>query len=158
MIYYFRQTAAYETQYGLVGSEKCIRDSLQNVGCSPKQCEKEDPKVVEQTLRDYYKAISDREFEKLESLSTKDLVIYENGLIWNNDSIAKAFNGVNKISFQLMNLDTKVDCNSARARYRTLGKFEYPDTTFHPTFTESATFIKEKGNWKIEFINQSPME
>jgi hypothetical protein len=43
------------------------------VGCSPKQCEKEDPKVVEQTLRDYYKAISDREFEKLESLSTKRL-------------------------------------------------------------------------------------
>lgn len=128
------------------------------VGCSPKQYEKEDPKVVEQTLRDYYKAISDREFEKLESLSTKDLVIYEDGLIWNNDSVAKAFNGVNKISFQLVNLDVKVDCNSARARYMTLAKFEFPDTTFLPKFTESATFIKEKGNWKIEFIHSSPIE
>jgi hypothetical protein len=128
------------------------------VGCSQKQCEKEDPKVVEQTLRDYYKAISDREFKKLESLSTKELIIYENGLIWNNDSVAKAFNGVNKTSFQLVNLETKVDCNSARVRYMTLGKVKLPDTTYHPKFTESATFIKEKGNWKIEFIHSSPMQ
>ena len=69
---------------------------LQIVGCSPKQCEKDNPKVVEQTLRDYYKAMSDREFEKLESLSTNDLVIYEDGLIWNNDSIAQAFNGLSQ--------------------------------------------------------------
>jgi hypothetical protein len=128
------------------------------VGCSPEQCKKDDAKVVEQTLRGYYKAISDREFEKLERLSTTGLVIYEDGLIWNNDSLAQAFNGVNKLSFQLVNLDTKVDCNSARARYMTLGKFELSDTTVHRKFTESATLIKEKGNWKIEFIHSSPIK
>ncbi|ARV05831.1 hypothetical protein BTO04_03565 [Polaribacter sp. SA4-10] len=128
------------------------------LGCSPKQCKKDDPKVVERILQDFIKALSDREFEKLESISTTDLVIYEDGSIWNNDSLVQAFSGVAEISFQLMNFDTKVDCNSARTKYINIGKFELPDKTVKVKFLESASFIKEKGLWKIEFIHSTPMK
>jgi hypothetical protein len=134
------------------------------VGCSPKQCEKDDPKVVEQTILDYFKAISDGEFDKLNSISTIDLVLYEDGLIWNNDSLVQAVKGYldyfpgAEMSYQLENFDTKVDCNSARTKYINIGKLESPDTTINIKWTESATFIKENGIWKLEFIHSTPMK
>jgi hypothetical protein len=133
-------------------------------GCSVREPEKSDPKAVNQIIIDYFKAISDKEYDKLYTLSTPDFLLFENGLIWNNDSLIKAVkkkyllypNG--KMSYRFGNFITKVDCNSARTHYLNIGERTLPDTTLIYNWIENATFVKEHGEWKLEFLHSTRLK
>jgi hypothetical protein len=133
-------------------------------GCSQKECKKADPKEIDQIIVDYFKAISDNEFDKLYKLSTSDFILYENGVIWNNDSLIQAvkkrlsLTPDSKTTYRFENFNTKVDCNSARTDYLNIGKRELRDTTFTIRWLESATFVKEDGKWKLEFLHSTRLK
>ncbi len=133
-------------------------------GCSQKECRKDDPNIINKIIVDYFNAISGKDYERLFELSTSDFVLFENGAIWNNDSLIQAVKKKymlmpdSKMSYRFENFDTKVDCNSARSVYLNIGTRVLPDTTIYYNWLESATFTKEAGKWKLEFLHSTRLK
>lgn len=66
---------------------------------------KEDPEVFKNILTDYFDGMKSTQvdLDKLNALTTTDFVLFENGVIWTNDSLAKPIPGVNSFSGRKMN-------------------------------------------------------
>ena len=49
----------------------------------------DDPALLQGVLTDYFAAIGTHDTAKLQALTTDDFILYEDGLVWNNDSAFK---------------------------------------------------------------------
>jgi len=107
---------------------------------------------VHKVLAEYFNAIEDRNWEKLKSLSTDDMILVEHGLLWNNDSLINAlekyWHGY-EISYSFDFIKTHVDGSSAWTIYRNHGIAKKGDQEMHFHWIESVIFTKENGEWKI---------
>ena len=119
---------------------------------------KDDPEILKQVLKDYFDGIKTSDLEKLNSLTTSDFVLFENGKIWNNDSLVtpnpkiKSFEG--KWTFD--NMKVNVDESSGDIIYFNHGDFIYNDTIKREVdWVESATFRKVNGQWKLNFLHST---
>lgn len=111
-------------------------------------------------MKDYFQALQSHEYEKLYELSTADYILFEQGLIWNNDSIINVFkkNAEVKYNYSLKEFNIKSDCNSAFVSYINYGVIERGDTTFKKNWTESASVRRVNGKLKLEFLHSSAMK
>ena len=48
---------------------------------------KDDPEILKKILTDYFDGIKTQDLERLNSLTTSDFVLFEDGVIWTNDSL-----------------------------------------------------------------------
>ncbi|MFM7328531.1 MAG: nuclear transport factor 2 family protein, partial [Bacteroidota bacterium] len=125
------------------------------VGC---QYKKDDPAVLKKILADYVDGIKTQDLAKLNSLTTSDFVLFEDGKIWTNDSVVtikdrfKSFKGEWKFSDMKVNIDE----SSGDIVYYTHGEFIFNDTIKRSKdWLESATFRKVDGKWKLNFLHST---
>jgi len=122
------------------------------------QQKKDDPEILKKILTDYFDGIKSNDLDKLNSLTTTDFVLFEDGLIWTNDSLVKPIPDVKSFkgtwTFDDMKVD--IDQNSGDIIYYNHGDFIINDTIkMQVDFLESATFKKVDGQWKMKFLHST---
>jgi ketosteroid isomerase-like protein len=122
---------------------------------SDNHLKKEELKVL---LSDYYNAMSKKDLDKMRSLTTPDFVMYDEGIIYNNESALKAIErtGPFTATFAFDSVNAHLDKANASAYYLREATFIIQDSAYAPMkFLESATFKKEGGKWRLRFIHSS---
>jgi len=118
----------------------------------------DDPEKLKAVLIAYFDALETRDFQKLKDLSTIDFVLFEDGKIFNNDSLINLMNSMPnaKVDYRFENFNISVDNQIGHIRYYNYGDFTMNDT-IHMTLNwiESATFKKIDNNWKLEFLHST---
>jgi ketosteroid isomerase-like protein len=122
------------------------------------QQKKDDPEVLKQILTDYFDGIKTQDINKLNSLTTDDFVLFEDGKIWTNDSLVtikdkfKSFKG----DWKFDNMKVNIDQSSGDITYYDHGEFVLNDTiNMKFDWLESATFRKTDGKWKMNFLHST---
>ncbi|MGB0524849.1 MAG: hypothetical protein ACPGJS_17885 [Flammeovirgaceae bacterium] len=130
--------------------------------CTPKQesCKQVSSAEAEKVVKDYFIALQERDFEKLHALSTKDYILFDQGFIWNNDSIINVFlkKPTLKINYELKDFNTQTDCNSAFVSYLNYGVIHLGDTSYNKNWTESAAVRRVDGEVKLAFLHSTAMK
>ena len=120
--------------------------------------QKDDPEKLKAVLVDYFDGIKTKDFQKMKDLTTNDFVLYEDGKIFNNDSLIKVINSFPKFTaeYKFDNFDITVDNSSGNMSFLNHGQFVFNDTT-HVSFNwlESATFKKVDDKWKLDFLHST---
>lgn len=127
-----------------------------SICCSPEK--KTDPEIFRQLLTSYFDGIKHRDVAKMNSLTTSDFVLFEDGRVWNNDSLVnylnrnKSFDG----EWTFDNLRINVDKSSADAILFNHGELTINDT-LHLKFDwiESVMFRKVGNDWKINLYHST---
>lgn len=130
------------------------------VSCNPNFDKKENKRVVNEMLVGFLTAIENNDYDTLEKLTHNDFVIYENGSVWNLDQLTtelESFKNVN-VSYTLGHIHSIVDENVAHLQFKNNGIFAYTDTTLVLNFIESATFVKDNGNWYLRFYHSTHLK
>ncbi len=127
------------------------------LGCQTAPQKKGRPADVEKVLRLFVDAVAQSDMELIDQLVSPGFIIYENGKIWNVDSLYKALEGYRdiKISYNIENVDITADYNTARAIFTNTGTFDFTNTVTTLKFAESATFVKINNQWKVEFYHST---
>jgi len=116
----------------------------------------DDTEILKNLITSYFEAIGAKDFEKLKALTTDDFVLYEDGLVWNNDSV---FNNIRRhipftVKYKLDSFNVFVDTRSADMRYSNHADFVFHDTDkLSLDWIESATFRKMPSGWKMNFLH-----
>ena len=121
----------------------------------------DNPEVLEKVLISYFEGIKNRDLNQMNAATTDDFVLYENGKIWNNDSL---FNFLNALppytaTFSLTPLKISVDNKIGNLYY-----LNHMDMVLNDTiednydWIESASFKKIEGQWKIDFLHSTNKE
>ncbi len=128
---------------------------------SPEPCQKIANDSAKKLITDYFEAISSNDFEELKNLSTPDYVLYEDGLIWNNDSLINAIQAMPEaeIDYELVDFTFEADCNGTLVRYVNHGRLTLNDTArFNVKWLESAYVKEVAGMPKLAFLHSSPVK
>ena len=116
------------------------------------------PDQLKQVLLDYFDGIKHIDLDELKAVTTSDFVLFENGQVWNNDSIynfLKAmppFVAIYTLDHFHINIDTEIG---------NMVYFNHADLTISDTievkydWIESATFKKIDGEWKMDFLHST---
>ncbi len=119
---------------------------------------KDDPEILKKILTDYFDGIKTQDLEKLNSLTTIDFVLFEDGVIWTNDSlvtIKEKFSSF-KGAWKFDNIRVNIDGSSGDIVYFNHGDFVFNDTIkMKIDWLESATFRKVDGKWKMNFLHST---
>ena len=118
----------------------------------------DDPEELKAVLTGYFDAIKTRDFEKMKDLSTEDFVLFEDGVVFNNDSLIKLITSMPNATadYKFDNFIINVDQNTGNMRYFNQGEFVINDTIhLTPNWLESATFKKIDNEWKLEFLHST---
>jgi ketosteroid isomerase-like protein len=118
----------------------------------------DDPEKLKAVLMEYFDAIKAKDLQKMKELCTTDFVLFENGKIFNNDSLINVINSMPnaKLSYRFDNFNISVDNQTGYIRYYNYGDFTIKDT-IHMTINwiESAAFKKIDNVWKLEFLHST---
>lgn len=122
------------------------------------EVKKDDPEVLKKVLADWFNGIKTQDLNKLNSLTTSDFVLFEDGRIWTNDSLVRTNPKIRSITrdwtFDFVKVD--IDQESGDMIYYNHGVFVINDTIQRkPEWLESATFKKVDGNWKLKFLHST---
>ena len=107
-------------------------------------------------IRDYFDAVAAKDFAKLQSMSTPDFVIYEDGKIWNHDSVFRniQYHQPFDVKFSFTDMRIVVDARTAYADYLSHPDFVIYDTVkFHLDFIETMIFRRTAAGWKISRLH-----
>ncbi len=118
----------------------------------------DDPEKLKAVLTDYFDAIEMRDFQKMKDLSTEDFVLFEDGKVFNNDSLINLISSMPDATaeYKFEDFVINVDDNTGNMRYYNNGEFTINDTTrLSMKWLESATFKKIENDWKLEFLHST---
>jgi lysophospholipase L1-like esterase/ketosteroid isomerase-like protein len=115
-----------------------------------------DSTQLPQMIQVYFDGVAAKDFVKLRSMTTADFVIYEDGKVWNNDSVFRNIQYHQPFSVKFVLSDIRVfeDTHSAYATYLSHPDFVLSDgVKFHLDFIETMIFRKTAGGWKISTLH-----
>ena len=105
-----------------------------------------------------FDGIKTQDLERLNSLTTSDFVLFEDGVIWTNDSLVtmkekfSSFKG----DWKFDNIRVNIDESSGDIVYFNHADFVFNDTIkMKIDWLESATFRKVDGKWKMNFLHST---
>lgn len=127
-------------------------------GCKKNNSIQEEKKVKE-VLADYFKAIQSENFQQMKENTTPDYLLFENGKVWNNDSLWNEIQRYqnNSIIFKLDGHKILLDGNLAHIAYFNHGNLYQKDSLLGKLeWIENATLKKIDGKWKIFFLHSTP--
>ena len=119
--------------------------------------------LPEKTIVEAFDAIAQLDIDRLKSHCTDDIIIIENGPIWNMDSLIQrllprksdtSFKRINKIDF----LQTEIEGNTAWTYYINQAAGISNNKPFEVKWIESAVLINQNGNWKIKLLHSTVLE
>lgn len=119
----------------------------------------DDPEILKKILIDYFDGIKAKDPNKLNALTTTDFLLFEDGRVWNNDSliiaIDKNYKSFNP-EYSFDNFEIDVDSRIGNMRYYNHCDCIVDDTIKRSLdWIESATFVKVDGKWKMNFLHSS---
>ena len=115
---------------------------------------------VHQTVIDFFGALSNRDSVSLKNNSTVDILLFENGSIWNADTLilkavtlntAKDFKRINSFDF----INTTVTDNTAWTTYNLSSEITRNGRQATVQWMETVIVIKEKQKWKIKVLHST---
>jgi Domain of unknown function (DUF4440) len=126
------------------------------ISCQQKET-KDDPEKLKRVLFDYFEGIKARDLEKMNEVTTDDFVLFEDGRVWNNDSLMSQLNNFSKLTadFTFTDLTITVDHMSGSIRYFNHCACTFDTLTVNYNWIESATFIKAEEKWKMNFLHST---
>ncbi|MEO6489779.1 MAG: nuclear transport factor 2 family protein [Ferruginibacter sp.] len=118
-----------------------------------------DQEAVQRTVIAVFDALSNRDTLKIQSLCTKDIVIVENGIFWNMDTLtqkivqitAPDFKRINSIDF----FDTKVTGNTAWTTYNNQALITKNGNQGSVKWVETTILVKEDNTWKLKVLHST---
>jgi len=125
-------------------------------------CRQDDGEAQREKLRnivlEYYNALSNKDLQKANSLTTGNFVLWDEGRVYNNaiaiDSVKQM--PVFRATFTIDSLNVHVDKRNASAYYFRKAEFVFEHGDRVPvTFLESCTFNKEGNKWKLRFMQSA---
>ncbi len=125
--------------------------------CQP-QMTKDNPEDLKKVLHDYFKAIETKNYETMKAVTTDDFVIYEDGKVWNNDSMIQFIDSLPdyQAQFKLTSFDVSIDYTLGSVYYINNADFEFNDTTqLKFMWIESATLEKVEEKWRLSFLHST---
>jgi len=126
--------------------------------CSKSSIE-DDEKNIKRVLTDYFDGIKSHNRNKMNENTTSDYVLFENGKVWNNDSLWQDIQSFKDqtIQFRFDNFKFIIDNNIGHVSYHNHGDIFIKDTLNNTIeWIENATFIKENNKWIIAFLHSTP--
>lgn len=127
-------------------------------GCNKTIDQSKETQKVQNVLQNYFNAVADRSWDELKALSSDDMILLENGLEWNNDSLIqsmeKYWEGFD-IQFTLDFVSTNLDNNMAWIYYRNSANGVKDTIQAEINWLESAFFVKENNEWKLSFLHST---
>ncbi|MBK7434912.1 MAG: nuclear transport factor 2 family protein [Chitinophagaceae bacterium] len=111
---------------------------------------------VQQTVVGFFAAISNRDSVDLKGHCTADIVLFENGSIWNLDTLvnktirlntAADFKRTNAFDF----INTTVDRKTAWVTYNLRSEMTRNGKIMSVHWMETVIVVKEKKGWKVSF-------
>ena len=119
----------------------------------------DDPEILKKILIGYFDGIKAKDLNKLNALTTEDFVLFEDGSVWNNDSLIIAIDKYYKSfnpEYSFDNFEIDVDSRIGNIRYYNHCDCVIDDTVKRSLdWIESATFEKVDGKWKMNFLHSS---
>src|SRR6185437_13059021 len=115
-----------------------------------------DTAVMRQLIITYFDAVASKEFAKMEANCTADFVVYEDGRIWNNDSVYINIQRHEpfKVKFTLTDFQLFSDTRFGDGSYHSHADFVFHDSVSAALdFIETATFRNTKTGWKIHSVD-----
>ncbi|HMK03349.1 MAG TPA: nuclear transport factor 2 family protein [Ferruginibacter sp.] len=120
----------------------------------------DDQLKVQQALTGLFQAIADKDTVKIKQYCTADIMLLENGEVWNLDTLvqkvfkskAKDFKRVNTLGF----IDTRVNRDLAWVTYN--NQAEIIKNEQHVTFVkwlETTILIKVDNQWKVRVLHST---
>ena len=121
---------------------------------------KENEKIVLGVLNGFIGAVENKDYAKIEQLTHNDFVIYENGSVWDVQRFSQELEGYQDVSikYNLEDVHTIVDQNTAHIQFFNTGSFQHPDTLISLKFIESATLVREDDVWTIKFYHSTHLK
>lgn len=113
---------------------------------------------VENALTEYMNNLAQRNWDMLRANSTHDMILLENGLEWNLDSLINAMEkewAGYEISYNLDFVKTEIEGPMAWAFYHSKGTGQNDTLLININWLESANFIKNEDTWKVAFIHST---
>ncbi|RYG00399.1 MAG: nuclear transport factor 2 family protein [Chitinophagaceae bacterium] len=119
-------------------------------------------KAVEQTVVQFFDAMSAYDFDKMRSCCTADMKLLEYGEVWNMDKLVSSMKPfANKGATRINTLDfltTTVNENAAFVIYNNTADFENNGKKQRLNWLESVTLVKEKGVWKMQLLHSTVLK
>jgi len=119
-----------------------------------------DQQEVNQTVINFFEAISNRNSADLKDNCTVDILLFENGSIWNADTlILKAITLNTATDFKRINtfdfINTTVADNTAWVTYNLSSEITRNGKQSTVQWMETVIVIKEKQKWKIKVLHST---
>ena len=110
-----------------------------------------------------FQGSSDRDFDELKAHCENDILILENGIIWNLDSLHEKINQNKLIAdFKRTNtfefMDTKVEKNVAWTTYTNEAEITKKGQHTFIKWIETAILIKNDKAWKIKVLHSTALK
>lgn len=119
-----------------------------------------DQQEVRQTVINFFEALSNRDSVSLRNYSSRDIALFENGSIWNVDTLilkaitlntATDFKRINTIDF----IGTTVNKNTAWATYNLHSEMIRNGKQVTVQWMETVVIVKEDKKWKIKLLHST---
>lgn len=131
---------------------------LGTIGSCNQEKKTDSPELLKKVLSDYFDGIKNKDLDKLNSVTTDDFILFEDGKVWNNDSLINfansfgSFQGSWTFDYKRINVDQL----SGDIVYLNHGNITLNDTTkLIFDWVESATFKKVDGTWKMNLLHST---
>jgi len=120
----------------------------------------ESQKIVQQTVINFFDGISNRDSISIKNYSTPDILLFENGMVWNADTLflkaitlntATDFKRVNTFDF----INTVVNENFAWTTYNLTSEITRNSKKGFIQWMETVVLIKKKKMWKIKVLHST---
>jgi lysophospholipase L1-like esterase/ketosteroid isomerase-like protein len=121
----------------------------------------DDPAILQQLIITYFDGVANKDFVRLASLTTGDFQVYEDGQVWNNDSVFRniQYHQPFTVKFTLTDFKMFADSRSGYGSYHSHADFVVADSVkFALDFIETATFRKTAAGWKINLIHLTELK
>jgi ketosteroid isomerase-like protein len=117
---------------------------------------------VNQSLTHLFDALAALDMNGIKQFSTRDLMVLENGVVWNLDTLARKVENLKGTSFARTNhldfVKTEVQGNTAWVVYHNAADIIINGEEIHARWLESAVLVKEGGIWKIRLLHSTVLK
>ncbi|MCH4553774.1 nuclear transport factor 2 family protein [Aestuariibaculum lutulentum] len=120
--------------------------------------EVENPELLKKVLINYFDGIKTQDLDELNRLTTEDFVLFENGLIWTNDSLVRENPKMKSVKrhWQFDFKSVEINGDYGDIVYYNHGSFVINDSIYREIdWLESATFKKVNDQWKLKFLHST---
>ena len=116
--------------------------------------------TMQQTVIEMFDALSNRDSVSLKNYCAADILLFENGMVWNLDTLIKKaitlnqstdFKRINTIDF----INSGIHENTAWVTYNLNSEITKDSKQASVEWMETVVLVKEKTNWKIKILHST---